>query len=137
MRAGATHQSLDIEDDALTDAALEIIGADRGGDDEVTHEHAVEFAFLVASANDAARQQSPIDFRRSVGVRPFARDQIADESDRVRVDRALPIVGMTKRASESEDVRTHEQQPRDVRRLERARQAAHQVERAALRAELA
>ena len=68
MRAGATHQRLDIEDDALTDGTLEIIGADRGGNDEVAHEHAVEFAFLIAPANEAARQQSPIDFRRSVGI---------------------------------------------------------------------
>ena len=72
MRAGAPHQSLDVEDDALTDGALEIIGADRGGDDKVAHEHAVEFAFLVASADDPAREQSPIDLRRSVR-RPASR----------------------------------------------------------------
>ena len=127
VRAGAPHQSLDIEHDALTDGALEIIGADRGRDDEVAHKHAVELAFLVASADDPAREQSPIDLRRSVGVRPLTRDQIADESDGLRVDRALPIVGMTKRASESKDIRTHEQQSRNVRRFERARQAAHQA----------
>ena len=57
MRAGAAHQSLDVEDDALTDGALEIVSADLGGDDKVAHEHAIEFAFVVASANDPARQQ--------------------------------------------------------------------------------
>ena len=136
VRAGAPHQSLDVEDDALTDGALEIVGADLSGDDKVAHEHAVEFAFLVASANDPAREQSPIDLRRSVGVRPLARDQIADESDGLRVDRASPIMGVTKRAAESKDIRAHEQQSRNVRRFERARQAADEVERAALRAEL-
>ena len=117
MRAGAPHQSLDIEDDALTDGALEIIGADRGGNDEVTHEHAVEFAFLVTSADEAARQQSPIDFRRSVWVRSFARDQIADENDGGRIDRASPVVGVTKRAAESKDIGTHEQQPSERQAL--------------------
>src|ERR1700722_8950639 len=67
MRAGATHQSLDVEDDALTDGAFEIIGADPGGDDKVTHEHAVEFAFMLASPDDPTRQQSPINLRRRVG----------------------------------------------------------------------
>src|SRR5271168_3768541 len=41
-----------------------------------------------------------------------------------------------KRASESKNIRTHEQQSRNIRRFERARQAAYQVERAALRTEL-
>src|ERR1700733_12636626 len=54
----------------------------------------------------------------------------------MRVDRALPIAGVTKRASESKDIGAHEQQSRNVRRFERPGQAAHQVERAALRAEL-
>src|SRR5262249_42775446 len=77
--SGAAHHGVDVEDDALTDGALEIIGADRRRNDEVAHEHAVEFAVLVAAANEAARQQSPIDFRRSFWVRPLARDEIADE----------------------------------------------------------
>ena len=63
MRAAATHESLDVEDNALTDGTFEIVCPDRGGNNEVMHEHAVEFAFLVASADEAARQQSPIDFR--------------------------------------------------------------------------
>ena len=74
VRAGATHESFDVEDDALTDGTLEIIGADRGGNDEVMHEHTVEFAFLVASPNKTARQQPPIDFRRGVRLPSLARD---------------------------------------------------------------
>src|SRR4029077_9179531 len=48
VRSGAAHHSLDVEDDALTDRTLEIIGADGSGNDEVVHEHTVEFAFLVS-----------------------------------------------------------------------------------------
>ena len=118
------------------DAALEIIRADLRRDDEVTHEHAVEFALVVASANDTASEQSPIDLRRSVEVRTFARDQIADESDGLGVDRPSPIMGGTKSAAESENIGAHEQQSRNVRRFERTRQAAHQLEIAALRTEI-
>src|SRR5271168_4989647 len=99
VRAGPPHQSLDLENDALLDPALEIIRADLRRDDEVTHEHAVEFAFFVAPADDPASEQSPIDLLRSVDLQSFARDQIADESDGLRIDRASPIVGVTKRAS--------------------------------------
>ena len=49
---------------------------------------------------------------------------------------ASPIARVTKRAPEAKDIGAHEQQPRNVRRFKRARQAAHQVERPALRAEL-
>ena len=137
MRAGPPHQSLDLEDDALMDGALEIIGADLRRDDEVAHEHAVEFAFVVPSADDTAREQSPIDLRRSVELRTFARDQIADESDGLRVDRRSPIMGVEQSAprNPSTSGRT-KQQSRNVRRFERARQAAHQPEIAALRAEI-
>src|SRR6202044_1352399 len=87
--------------------------------------------------DEAARQQSPINFRRNVGIGSLARDQVADENDRGRIDRALPIAGMTKRPSETEDIRTHEQEPGDVRRFKRARQSAHQLKLAALRAKFA
>ena len=101
------------------------------------HEHAIKFAFMVASANEPAREKSPIDLRRSVGDRPLAGNQISNESDILRVDRASPIMGVTKRASEPKNIRTCEQQSRNVRRLERARQSTDQTEDAALRAELA
>src|SRR6185437_2075566 len=110
VRAAAPHQRLDIEDDALADGALEIISADLSGDDKVAHEHAVEFALLVASANNPSRQQPPIDLRRSVWVRSLARDQITDENDGGRIDRASPVVGVTKRAAESEDIWAHKQE---------------------------
>src|ERR1700677_77719 len=109
VRAGATHESLDVEDDPLTDGTLEIIGADRGGNDEIIHEHTVEFASRVAPPNEPARQQSPINFGRNVGIGSLTRDEIADESDRDRIDRALPIAGTTKPPAESEDIRTHAQ----------------------------
>src|SRR5579871_341482 len=76
LRAGTPHQRLDFEHDTLMDAALEIICADLRGDDEVAHEHAVEFTLVVASANDAASEQSPIDLRRSVQLEAFTGDQI-------------------------------------------------------------
>ena len=117
------------------DGALEFVGADLSGDDKVTHEHAIDFGLLVASADDPASEQSPIDLRRGVGVRPFPRDQVADESDSLRVDRASPIMVVTKRAAESKDIRAQKHEARNVRRFERARQAADQAERAALRAE--
>src|SRR5580693_9711825 len=44
---------------------------------------------------------------------------------------------MTERAPKSKDIWTHQQQPRDVRRFKRPREAAHQLERAALRAKFA
>ena len=131
MRACAADQRLDVEGDALLGAALEIIGADLGFDDKIAHEHAVEFAFLLASADEAARQQPPVDLGRSVGVRPLARDQIANQRDRLRVDRAPPIVPATKRAAKAEHVRTHEQQARNVGRLQRAGETRDQARRAA------
>ena len=109
MRAGAPHQSLDLERHALLGMALEIIGADLRLNDEVAHEHPVDLAFGVASADDSASEQPPIDLRRGVRVGPLARDQIADERDRLRVDRAFAIVGATKRSAESEDVGAHQQ----------------------------
>ena len=96
MRAGAAHQRLDVEDDALTDGALEIISADLGGDDKVAHEHAVEFAFLVASANDPAASNRQSIFGEASGLRPLARDQIADESDGGGIDRRLADRGRDK-----------------------------------------
>ena len=45
-------------------------------------------------------------------------------------------MGTAKHASESKDVRTHKQKPRNIGRFKRASQAAHQIERTALGAEL-
>ncbi len=136
VRAGSAHQSFDLEHHALLGVALEIIGADLRVNDEVTHEHPVDLAFGVASADDAASKQPPIDLRRSVRFGPFSRDQIADQRDGLRVDRAFAIVGVTKRSAKSEDVGPHEQQSGNVGGLERARKAAREPRRAAPRAEI-
>ncbi len=88
LRAGASHQGLDVEDYPLLQAALEIIGANLRGNDKVAHEHPVDLSFGVAPADDPASEQSPIDLCRRVRARPFTRDQIADERNGLRVDRA-------------------------------------------------
>ncbi len=54
VRAGSPHQSFDLEGDALLYMPLEIIGADLRLNDKITHEHPVELALGVASADNAA-----------------------------------------------------------------------------------
>ena len=74
MCAGAPHQSLDLERHPLLCLPLEIISADLRLNDEVAHEHPVQIALGIASADDSASEQPPIDLRRAVGVQPLTRD---------------------------------------------------------------
>ena len=136
VRAGPSHQSFDLEEYALLRVALEIISADLGRNDEITHEHPIDVAFDVATADDPASEQPPIDLRRSIRLAPFTRNQIADEGDGLWVDCAFTIVSVTQRSTESEDVGADEQQARDVGRLERACESADEARSAAPRAEI-
>ena len=126
VRASPSHQRFDLEHHALLTLALEIISADLRGNDKIAHEHPVYLTVGVPSADNTSRKQPPINFWRGVRFGPFTRDQITDERNRLRVDRAVAVVGMAKGAAESEDVGAHEQQAGDVGSLKRTRKAARE-----------
>ena len=81
VRAGASHQSFDLEQYALLRVAFGFISADLRRNDEITHENPIDFALDVASANDSTSEQPPVDLRRGVRIGPFTRDQVTDERD--------------------------------------------------------